>query len=152
MRAMLHFSVDSAMQVFQFSWEEAWNRMLNWNIGSFFSHEYKPKAVFSENVPTLLSRRHKAFGEFIVKEIERAGYEVQVRILNTKDFHIPQNRKRWYLQAVRNDVLRHNAPIVWWPTPCGPPIAIKHMIKILPPDEWKSVPDQILHRENVMSA
>ena len=42
-----------------------------------------------------------------VKEIEEYGYNVYYKVLNAKDYGIPQNRERVFLVAIRKDCDNH---------------------------------------------
>ena len=69
----------------------------------------QPRWMLLENVKGLLSKRHRAFYEHTLEELNRIGYEVfmvydelhkenRVPVLNSKDYGIPQNRERvWYV-------------------------------------------------------
>ena len=114
---------------------------------------WKPRTILSENVATLLTyARYKALGDFIKREIEKAGYVVKIRLLNSKDFLLPHWRNRWYLVAIRSDSLRTNMSVSWWPKPLSPPLDFKHLINILPPDKWKSLPTFPLWKANCIAA
>jgi len=59
--------------------------------------EKQPKLVFLENVTGLhSSNKGWDFAQVII-ELEGAGYTCEWQILNSKDFGVPQNRKRVYL-------------------------------------------------------
>lgn len=58
----------------------------------------KPKYMLLENVKGLLSKRHKDTYLKIISELQRIGYHVKVKCLNSKNFGIPQNRERvWFV-------------------------------------------------------
>lgn len=54
----------------------------------------KPKYMVLENVKGLLSKRHKDTFNKILSELDRIGYDVKYKVLNTKEHGIPQNRER----------------------------------------------------------
>jgi len=67
--------------------------------------EYKqPKYIVLENVKGLLSKRHKDFFDDILKELDRIGYDVNWKILNSKHYGIPQNRERVWFVCTRKDL------------------------------------------------
>ena len=72
-----------------------------------YIQEKRPVAVLSENVASC-AQKHKASMQLLVDTIRGLGYEATRRITSTYVFGIPQIRKRWYMQAVRNDALRSN--------------------------------------------
>jgi DNA (cytosine-5)-methyltransferase 1 len=53
--------------------------------------ELKPLTVMMENVPAL---EHYDKFQQVVKELDKLGYNPQVKILNVKDYEVPQSRKR----------------------------------------------------------
>ena len=58
----------------------------------------KPKYMLLENVKGLISKRHQPTFQKILSELERIGYHVHWKVLNTKDYGIPQNRERvWFV-------------------------------------------------------
>jgi DNA (cytosine-5)-methyltransferase 1 len=58
----------------------------------------KPRSVMLENVPGLSNnRRFRLF----LRGLERAGYQVEWDILNTKDYGVPQSRRRLVLLAIK---------------------------------------------------
>ena len=65
---------------------------------------HNPKVVFCENVKNLVNHdRGRTFK--VIKEIlEDLGYVVFYKILNSKDFGVPQNRERIYIVAFQKDI------------------------------------------------
>lgn len=59
-----------------------------------------PNVLLMENVPDLLNIKHKDGWHIIYNEIEKLGYKNYVKILNAKDFGIPQNRKRVFMISI----------------------------------------------------
>jgi DNA (cytosine-5)-methyltransferase 1 len=57
----------------------------------------KPKHILLENVKGLTTKRHKETFEKIIGELKRLDYDVTWKILNTKDYGIPQNRERLWI-------------------------------------------------------
>lgn len=56
-----------------------------------------PRYMLLENVKGLLSKRHRETFIKITNELHRIGYYVKIRVLNTKDHGVPQNRERvWF--------------------------------------------------------
>ncbi len=63
----------------------------------------KPKYIVLENVKGLTCKNHKATFEKILNELKRIGYNVRWRILNTKNYGVPQNRERVFFYCYRQD-------------------------------------------------
>ena len=63
--------------------------------------ECKPKFVFIENVPTIVT-----FQEFptICEQIGRLGYRLVWTVLPASDLGAPHRRKRWWALCTRNDI------------------------------------------------
>ena len=59
----------------------------------------KPKYILLENVKGLTSKRHKPTFDKIISELKDLGYKVYYKVLNTKDYGIPQNRERLWIFA-----------------------------------------------------
>ena len=62
----------------------------------------KPRYMLLENVRDLLAPRHKKTFEKIINELNRIGYSVDYKILDTKDYGIPQRRKRVFIVCFRD--------------------------------------------------
>ncbi|NLD22034.1 MAG: DNA cytosine methyltransferase [Bacteroidales bacterium] len=65
---------------------------------------HKPKVIFCENVKGLAIHDRGRTFEVITKAFEEIGYKVWSKILNSKDFGVPQNRERIYIVAFRKDI------------------------------------------------
>ena len=69
-----------------------------------FLQTKKPKYFICENVKGLTIHDRGRTYKIIRKTFEDLGYTVFDKILNSKDFGVPQNRERIYLIAFRNDI------------------------------------------------
>lgn len=65
---------------------------------------HKPKVIFCENVKGLTIHDKGRTFKVITKAFEQIGYTVFHKILNSKDFGVPQNRERIYIVCFRNDI------------------------------------------------
>lgn len=65
---------------------------------------HQPKVIFCENVKGLLIHDKGRTYNVIRKSLELIGYTVYEKVLNSKDFGVPQNRERIYVVAFRNDI------------------------------------------------
>ena len=65
---------------------------------------HKPKVIFCENVKGLTIHDKGNTFKVITKTFEDLGYKVFHKILNSKDFGVPQNRERIYIVCFRNDI------------------------------------------------
>lgn len=64
----------------------------------------KPAYAICENVKNLVSKRFKNEFEIVLSSLEEAGYNNYWKILNAKDFGIPQNRERVFVISIRKDI------------------------------------------------
>ena len=69
---------------------------------------HKPKVIFCENVKGLVIHDRGRTFKIITKTFENLGYKVYYKVLNSKDFGVPQNRERIYIVAFRNDINSSN--------------------------------------------
>ena len=81
---------------------------LLWQVGRILSEMKEagrklPRYLVMENVPTLLSPRHRENFEKWKAELDDLGYASQEYPLNAKDFGIPQNRPRLLMISVLVD-------------------------------------------------
>ncbi|EAE8063873.1 DNA cytosine methyltransferase [Listeria monocytogenes] len=60
----------------------------------------RPKKVVWENVPNLLSNRHRMHFDHYLDSMESYGYTNHFKILNARDYGIPQNRERVFVVSV----------------------------------------------------
>lgn len=65
---------------------------------------HKPKVIFCENVKGLYIHDKGRTFKIIYKTFADLGYKVFYKVLNSKDFGVPQNRERIYIVAFRNDI------------------------------------------------
>ena len=68
----------------------------------------KPKYVIWENVKNLLSKKHKHNFDAYIETMNILGYNSYYRVLNAKDYGIPQNRERVYTISIRKDIDNNN--------------------------------------------
>lgn len=68
----------------------------------------KPMYSVIENVKNLTSKRFKNQFESILNDLSELGYTNYWKILNSKDYGIPQNRERLFIISIRNDIAKSN--------------------------------------------
>lgn len=59
--------------------------------------QIKPRYLFLENVKGLLNHDSGNTFRTIINTLDELGYDVEWRVLNSKDFGVPQNRERVYI-------------------------------------------------------
>ena len=65
---------------------------------------HKPKVIFCENVKNLVNHDKGKTFKVITRILENLGYKVYEKVLNSKNFGVPQNRERIYIVAFREDI------------------------------------------------
>lgn len=78
---------------------------LLWQVGRILkemrdANKDMPRYLLMENVPTLLSERHRNNFELWISELEELGYCSKYFLLNASDFGLPQNRPRLLMVSV----------------------------------------------------
>ena len=65
----------------------------------------KPKFAICENVKNLTSKKFANEFEIVLSSLEEAGYKNYWKVLNAKDYGIPQNRERESLLSLYEKIL-----------------------------------------------
>ena len=65
---------------------------------------HKPKVIFCENVKGLTIHDKGRTFKVITGTLEELGYNVYYKVLNSRDYGVPQNRERIYIVAFRKDI------------------------------------------------
>ena len=65
--------------------------------------ELRPRYAIAENVKALTSTKFKNEFATVLSSLEEAGYNNYWRVLNAKDYGIPQNRERVFIVSIRKD-------------------------------------------------
>ena len=60
----------------------------------------KPKYLLMENVKNLVSKKHKPYFDKWLEWLEEQGYSNTWKVLNAKDYGIPQNRERVFVVSI----------------------------------------------------
>ena len=60
----------------------------------------KPQILLMENVPQVIGTKNKSSFHKFMKRLEVLGYKNFVKVLNAKDFYIPQNRQRCFMVSI----------------------------------------------------
>lgn len=67
-------------------------------------NEVKPKMFLMENVSGMVTMQKGKVFKLIKKELSNCGYKLYDKLLNSKDFGVPQSRRRMIVIGVRNDI------------------------------------------------
>lgn len=66
--------------------------------------EKQPLVFIAENVKGILTLGKGTILDAIVKDFERVGYRVSCKLLNAKNYKVPQNRQRVFFIGIRKDL------------------------------------------------
>ncbi len=72
---------------------------------------HKPKVVFLENVKGFKNHDKGNTFKVVKTTLEDMGYKVFAKVLNAKDFGVPQNRERIYIVAFSNKDIEFEFPV-----------------------------------------
>lgn len=75
-----------------------------WNVRDAVK-EKRPKYLCLENVKAMVSKKFLPMFNLWQSELERLGYINFAKVLNAKDYGVPQNRERIFLISIRTDGL-----------------------------------------------
>ena len=68
----------------------------------------KPKVAVAENVKALTGSKFKEQFKTVLESLDEAGYNSYWKVLNARDYGIPQNRERVFIVSIRKDVDDHS--------------------------------------------
>jgi DNA (cytosine-5)-methyltransferase 1 len=90
--------------------------------------EKKPLFFLAENVAGILSDKHLPEFKKIIQTLENIGYKVSYKLLNVKDYGIPQDRKRVIIVGYHNKLKKKFE----FPKPTWKKVFLKDVINDLP--------------------
>ena len=76
---------------------------LMWNTVEIVKH-CRPKYVIWENVKNVLSKKHIHNFEAYLRALHELGYKSYHKVLNAKNYGVPQNRERIFVVSIREDL------------------------------------------------
>ena len=80
---------------------------------------WRPKMLLFENVAAMVETMpHKSAFATVMSILGEVGYDMQAKVINSKDYNLPHWRRRVYMIGVLNDHKRERVDgIKWWPDP-----------------------------------
>ena len=93
----------------------------------------KPKYAIAENVKNLMSKSFERELDIVLNSLGAAGYNNYCKVLNAKDYGIPQNRERVFIVSIRRDVDDFNFE---FPEKEKLKINLKDLLEINPDDKY----------------
>lgn len=100
----------------------------------------KPKMFVGENVKGLLTMGEGSIIEAIIEDFSDCGYNVFYKLLNAKDYGVPEDRERVIIVGFRKDLEIHNFD---FPVPRNYRVTMREALKNIPeptPDEVCDAP------------
>lgn len=116
-----------------------------------------PTYVIWENVKNVLSKKHKDTFQKYLDYMEELGYTNYYKILNAKDYGIPQNRERVFVVSVNKQKLGNPDFVYEFPLPMQLEKCLADLLEDEPVDEKyylsdkqvaKYEPESNLHRQS----
>lgn len=95
-----------------------------WNVRDAVK-EKRPKYLCLENVKAMVSKKFLPMFNLWQSELERLGYVNFAKVLNAKDYGVPQNRERIFLISIRTDGLEALAGNVQYHFPKPFPLELR---------------------------
>ena len=95
-----------------------------------------PKAFLLENVKGITNHDNGKTLKVIENTLEDLGYIIKSKVLNAKDYGVPQNRERWYCVGFRNDILDNQEQIIF-PERCALEYDLSNIIETEVDDSYK---------------
>lgn len=89
--------------------------------------ETQPKIAIAENVKNLTSKKFAEQFEIVLSSLEEAGYNNYWKVLNAKDYGIPQNRERVFIVSIRKDI---DTGVFEFPEPYELKLRLKDMLEV----------------------
>jgi len=66
--------------------------------------EKKPNLAIYENVKNIVGKKFKQTFDLFINELHEYGYNTYYKVLNAKDYGVPQNRERVYLIIIKKEI------------------------------------------------
>lgn len=96
------------------------------NLINIMKHK-KIKYFILENVKGLVNHENGKTLKVILEELDKAGYKVYHRVLNSLHYGVPQMRERIYFVGIRNDLVKIEKNFEW-PNPIKSPDIKEYLI------------------------
>jgi len=97
------FSLAGRRKGFEDDYKGLSRGTLFFDVARIAAH-HRPKVIFAENVKGLTIHDRGRTFKIIRGTLEELGYTVHTKVLNSRDFGVPQNRERIYIVAFRSDI------------------------------------------------
>jgi DNA (cytosine-5)-methyltransferase 1 len=85
-----------------------------------------PKVAIAENVKNLTCKKFAKQFQIVLQSLDEAGYNNYFKILDAKDYRIPQSRERVFIVSIRKDI---DTEIFNFPEPLEPKLRLIDMLE-----------------------
>lgn len=111
--------------------------------------EVYPMYFVMENVTGIAGKRGKTILQQLIEDVEKIGYYVYVKLLDAKDYGVPQRRKRYIIIGERREMGENYE----YPIPINKHQTVRDVIGFLPepPKSGGDHPEFSLHRRDRLS-
>lgn len=86
----------------------------------------QPKVAIAENVKNLTCKKFEKQFKIVLQALDEAGYNNYFKILDAKDYRIPQSRERVFIVSIRKDI---DTGIFEFPEPLEPKLRLIDMLE-----------------------
>ena len=111
----------------------------------------QPKIAIAENVKNLTSKKFSEQFNIVLQSLENAGYNNYWKVLNAKDYEIPQNRERVIIVSIRKDI---DTGIFQFPEPVELQLNMKDLLEdvvdekyFVNPERVKAITPQLIEKQ-----
>ena len=98
---------------------------------------HKPRIVIFENVLAMLRKKFNPIVAGILKALEGLGYQVHHNALDSRDYGLPQDRRRLIIVAIQANVIKHEFK---WPARQAAPGVATFLDPLKPTDKAGRLP------------
>ena len=105
----------------------------------------QPKIAIAENVKNLTSKKFEKQFNIVLTSLKESGYNNYFKVLNARDYGVPQNRERVFIVSIRKDI---DNGIFQFPEATELKLKLKDFVDF---DNKFIVPDHILNSFNSKS-
>jgi DNA (cytosine-5)-methyltransferase 1 len=99
--------------------------------------EIRPRVFVMENVGGMVKGKMKGRFIEVMKTLKALPYQVKCRLMNAKNYNVPQSRSRLIWIGARNDIGKEPS----FPTPMKQVISVKRVVAGLPEDPSRTLSD-----------
>lgn len=100
----------------------------------------QPKIAIAENVKNLTGSKFTKQFQIVLQGLEDAGYNNYRKVLNAKDFEIPQNRERVFIISIRKDI---DTGIFEFPEPVELQLRLKDLLEDVVDEKYYVNPEKV---------